>query len=293
MGVIPEYEGGLGNQMFIMAAAYVVQMATGNPMLCFDSPPNLLGQEHNIHKHKYHETIFKNMGAKVPWFLHSSEYKIYCSQNGYIRRTNGQTRIDKSVRCNSAFYPWDPKVLTGNVVMHGYYQYYPALQPYMDAIRACFLSGLETYRSRLLDTGRDWSRCMFLHVRRGDYVTKSNYHFLQPLEYYEKAVKHVCQTNAHIDCCIIFSNDVEWVKQQACWKNPFFEIDECDDELANLATMSLCTGGAVIANSTFSWWGAMLGAHAKGNPVTVPNRWIADGLYYPFLIPSEWTVVNV
>ena len=75
---------------------------------------------------------------------------------------------------------------------------------------------------------------------------------------------------------------------------PFFkgvEVVGPSDELLTLAAMSLCEGGAVIANSTFSWWGAMLGAEKAGAPVFYPGRWYKD--VQPALFPASWTQIAV
>ena len=85
---------------------------------------------------------------------------------------------------------------------------------------------------------------------------------------------------------LVVSDDIEWCKQQP-WltKHPFEIVDE-KDELAGLMLMSLCEGGAVISNSTFSWWGAMLGCGATGVPVAYPAKWI--GKENPDLFPPSW-----
>jgi len=53
--------------------------------------------------------------------------------------------------------------------------------------------------------------------------------------------------------------------------------------------MSLCEKGAICANSTFSYWGAMLGAHSSGNTVIVPKDWCKDPPIC--LFPDEWLIV--
>ena len=58
-----------------------------------------------------------------------------------------------------------------------------------------------------------------------------------------------------------------------------------------LALMSLCKAGAICANSTFSWWGAFLGAHGVRAPVFVPERWIGGDKLPVALFPDEWHVV--
>jgi hypothetical protein len=62
-------------------------------------------------------------------------------------------------------------------------------------------------------------------------------------------------------------------------------VDE-PDELDGLALMSLCHGGAIIANSTFSWWGAMLGAYPAKATVVYPSKWLQGNK--PDLFPPQW-----
>jgi hypothetical protein len=65
------------------------------------------------------------------------------------------------------------------------------------------------------------------------------------------------------------------------------EIADEPDELNGLALMSLCRGGAIIGNSTYSWWGAMLGAEPAGAQIIYPTLWFSDAK--PALFPSHWT----
>ena len=97
----------------------------------------------------------------------------------------------------------------------------------------------------------------------------------------------------------VFSDDIEWVKNQPFFNPPSatppdqtttpFVIIETD-EIETMAYMSLCRGGAICANSSFSWWGAFLGAHQTRSPVYVPRNWMLecqiDGLF-----PDEWNQI--
>jgi len=85
---------------------------------------------------------------------------------------------------------------------------------------------------------------------------------------------------------LVVSDDVSWVEGQEYFKDEKFEIYKSDNELETLAVMSACKAGAICANSTFSWWGAFLGAHSVRNPVIVPKNWIS--LPVVSLFPEEW-----
>jgi hypothetical protein len=78
--------------------------------------------------------------------------------------------------------------------------------------------------------------------------------------------------------------------QQDIFKNLPHKIfmDE-PNECKSLALMTLCHGGFICANSTFSWWGAFLGAHAQRQPVIAPKDWFKDEVVQ--LFPKEWIVL--
>ena len=89
---------------------------------------------------------------------------------------------------------------------------------------------------------------------------------------------------------IVVSDDIEWVKSQDFFKLSIFEIYESNNELETLALMAKCKAGAICANSTFSWWGAFLGAYEKRNPVVVPKYWIREKI--ECLYPTDWFVLE-
>lgn len=103
-----------------------------------------------------------------------------------------------------------------------------------------------------------------LHIRRTDYVKDETMYAL-PLEYYENALK-MMPDNLPI---IIFSDDSEWCKNQELFSNNKFKIITTNNFFADLCMMTLCNYH-IIANSSFSWWGAWL---AKSKKVIAPKRW--------------------
>jgi hypothetical protein len=84
----------------------------------------------------------------------------------------------------------------------------------------------------------------------------------------------------------VVSDDVSWCREQEVFRASNIEILDEPDELSGLALMSLCHGGAILANSTYSWWGAMLGAEMAGAPIFYPSKWFSDDT--PQLFPSHW-----
>lgn len=127
---------------------------------------------------------------------------------------------------------------------------------------------------------------LFLHVRRGDpnlvdargfkwsYTQCSSQHPPQPLAYYEEALKNFPKDQPVIIC----SDSPEWVKEQEMFEDDRFLVSEPTDKykdgsyepFVDLCIMSLCSG-AIIANSSLSWWGAWL-QNGRG-PVVAPKVW--------------------
>ena len=125
-----------------------------------------------------------------------------------------------------------------------------------------------------------------LHIRRTDYVTNPN-HAALSLEYYEKALKEFDKNST----VLIFSDDPEWCNQQELFSDDRFLIAEGNSNYVDLCLMTLCSGH-IIANSSFSWWGAWL---SNGNKVVAPDGWFKgsdnEHLDTKDIIPQDWMVI--
>ena len=130
-----------------------------------------------------------------------------------------------------------------------------------------------------------------LHIRRGDYVINSENHFNLPIEYYEAALKHF-DGNRNV---IVFSDDSKWCHKQSLFSDDRFIISDNDDNRVDLCLMSLCND-FIIANSTYSWWGAWLSSN-KNKKVIAPVQWFGKTGYTKDhdtkdLIPDTWTRIS-
>ncbi len=104
-----------------------------------------------------------------------------------------------------------------------------------------------------------------LHIRRGDFLINSANHHNLGLDYYEKALLEF-PTNIPV---LIFSDDPEWCSNQELFSDDRFLIAEGNSSYVDLCLMSLCEAH-IIANSSFSWWGAWL---ANSQKVVAPSIW--------------------
>jgi hypothetical protein len=144
----------------------------------------------------------------------------------------------------------------------------------------------------ILDVGE---RSVFVHVRRTDYLVNPHLMVL-PMDYYREAAALIA-AKVPDPVFFIFSDDPEWC--EAHFKLPYHttivrDFDRTVEhhlgrEDADLYLMRLC-GHAIIANSSFSWWGAWLGADIKGGIVIAPKSWFGPASTYDprDIVPDRW-----
>lgn len=128
-----------------------------------------------------------------------------------------------------------------------------------------------------------------IHIRRGDYVSSEKArvkHGLLPLEYYEKAVKLINEKVKNPNF-FIFSDDIEWAKTNLkIGGNCTYVSGQGFTEAEELVLMGKCRHN-IIANSTYSWWGAWLNANPN-KIVIAPKAWFQTIADTSDLIPSGW-----
>jgi len=142
----------------------------------------------------------------------------------------------------------------------GYFQTEKYFKHIEDEIRKDF-----SFDQELLETCKGFIEddTISLHIRRGDYVVNPN-HPTQTMEYYEKALAKLPELPV-----IVFSDDSDWCKDQELFDDDRFMIAEGNSTDCDLCLMSLCKYH-IIANSSFSWWGAWL---ANSKQVIAPKNW--------------------
>lgn len=131
-----------------------------------------------------------------------------------------------------------------------------------------------------------------LHVRRGDYSTNPLYGGICTEEYYASAIREI-QSLVSVDMFCVFSNDINWCREHlpaiVGGNNiVFVDWNTGMDSYKDMYLMSACRHN-IIANSSFSWWGAWLNLH-EDKIVMCPRKWnnIKDSR---FELPSKWQKV--
>ena len=252
--------GGMGNQLFQYAAGLLQKNET-NGMLVLCKPHT------NVHDTKdYRDILFKN-------------------EKKYDKELPSHITLYQE----DAFARWNPLEWKYPILyLYGYFQHYPTLKPILPKFKENIIINLSQQKNIMLEKYSVKSSSIFIHVRRGDYIKLSNIFPIQPIDYYKKAYSRLLLTR-NINKIFIFSDDMDWCKSQDFFKNLNPVWVEESDPVDCLALMSEIHGGAIIANSTFSWMGAYLGCGIKPNTVIYPKDWFTDKEVN--LFPDEWICI--
>lgn len=131
-----------------------------------------------------------------------------------------------------------------------------------------------------------------VHIRRGDYISsdlnRQIYGNICTLNYYKKALLKIEETVENPNY-FIFSNDIEWCKENLKIQNAkFINWNTGKENYIDMQLMSLCKYN-IIANSSFSWWGAWLNEN-KNKIVISPSKFFNDILPSNIntMIPDDW-----
>jgi hypothetical protein len=189
---------------------------------------------------------------------------------------------------------FDPEVLQlhDNIYLVGYWQ----SERYFADIREVLLQEFTVAsplsgRNRALADAITGCNAVSMHIRRGDYVsnaTTAAFHGVCDLDYYESAIEQI-DTFVDQPHIFVFSDDHAWTRQHLHLQGKVTYVDHNDPDQGHedMRLMSLCKHN-IIANSTFSWWGAWLNRNPN-KTVIAPRCWFADAsIDTSDLIPSSW-----
>lgn len=133
----------------------------------------------------------------------------------------------------------------------------------------------------------------FIHIRRGDYVNHPKYGGICTEDYYKNAI-HKIRWEYGYSRFLIFSNDQDWCKKNLAEYLENAEVRYVDwnkgkSSYVDMQLMSLCDGG-IIANSSFSWWGAWLGPQKL---ILAPEKWCNVPGHRDDTIPNGWIRIPI
>ena len=168
------------------------------------------------------------------------------------------------------------------VLLDGYFQSYLYFEDFKEEIlKSVFFEYNVEFNYKVFLDSINLDNSVAVHVRRMQYEDKLGF------DYYFRAMELMTQKLNNPNF-FIFSDDIEWCRENFRGENVFFIDVESANEIQELYLMSLCKSH-VIANSSFSWWGAYL-SKEKDNLVIAPSP-ISIGVFGS-LIPKNWIEIQ-
>ena len=255
--------GQLGNQMFQYAAAKGVASKLDVPFMI----PNHRQLFDDGIGNRYTILLFDVFKLTSASLLGTLRTENYVQENGFTFNKD-LFKIDKTENCS----------------LYGFFQTEKYFKHIEKQIRKDF-----TFKDEIKDECDDlikqFTNPIALHIRRGDFVWNNKNHPPLSLDYYKSALE-LFESDREV---IIFSDDTEWCKEQELFADDRFAVAEGGDQFYDLCLMSMCDD-FIIANSTFSWWGAWLANRGK---VVAPKNWFGETLGHDTkdLYCKGWTVL--
>lgn len=290
---IVQLTDGLGNQLFQYAFALALQKASGREILLDKSWfPEFGGMLRKATPRSY------GMGCYSLRLPISSP----AATNAFIYGTGILGKLRRLLHCKKrivkeASMTECPLKCADNTVLKGFYQqacYAESVRPYLMEDLSINENVLNSENSRILAAIKEQGdRAVCVHIRRGDYVNPENLQVFGvcSAEYYAKAEALIAEKVGKDLHLFIFSDDPMWVKENYKTMFPFtcVDINSADSAHLDINLMRHCSH-AIIANSTFSWWGAWL-IDSPSKVVIAPSAWRADGASVSGLIPNDWITI--
>lgn len=283
--IIIRLNGGLGNQMFQLALGKKLEYLGNNVQYDINSIESRIDVHNIVKSYDVFDIDLDIANSKDIDKLSD----LHCDLCTRIKRKFFGTK--KTYYVEKKFGDEDKKIYKlDNAYLDGYWQSFC----YFDD---CRKSVADMFRFKLLDDGKNkyfeniilsCKNSVSIHIRLGDYCTKENVRDFGNIctdEYYSNCIEHFHNRFNDVNF-FIFSNDLNYTKRFENRSN--FYVINCNDEKnawKDMYLMSICKHN-IIANSSFSWWGAWLN-HNDDKVVIAPKKWI-NGRKMENICPTNW-----
>jgi len=288
--IITNLIGGLGNQMFQFACGRSLSLKNKMPLLVAADQFGDYNQHNGLE-------LLSVFNIDVPLATQDDLASLLgLKSSPKLRRLFGRPAMSWANGknwCNEPGFDYWSGIdkIKNPVYIHGYWQSESYFSDIADVIRSDFNFCAELDNFDLDVCARMASGpCASIHVRRGDYLKgkfKSVYATLGA-DYYVKSMQYLRNIFPGINF-FVFSDDPEWVVKYLQPEIGPVEVVSHNIGVRSPFDMRLMSMADhhIIANSSFSWWGAWLNL-SKDKIVIAPKMWFADGRPTPTLFPSSW-----
>jgi hypothetical protein len=284
--IIVNLKGGLGNQLFQYAVGRRMSIKNGD-LLKLETSTYTAGNFRSYGLHNFN--IVENIAT-------GEEVAALKCPHGMISTF---VRLFKAHILKQRNVTFDPRIfkMKGDIYLDGYWQSESYFCDIADTIRKDFSlrRPMTNDGERMHAAIKKNPTAVSVHIRRGDYLQKkaNSYHGLCSTEYYVKAMEVLDRalhqgpgSNVHF---FVFSDDIQWVKENIHFPHPVTFVSNASiPDYEELTLMSKCSHH-IIANSSFSWWGAWLNPDPQ-KLVIAPQKWFnTKESKYKGIIPDTWT----
>jgi hypothetical protein len=292
--VIVELKGGLGNQMFQYAIA--VALSTKNAPVYLDTgflKTHAADKEHFTARN-FELGIFRHLNAR-----YVKNWQITLFQgHGFVARSARffmDGHLKRIRQQGNEYITFDHCTSPHILFLDGYFQSEQYWGGKKKKIAEAFqFPELDQANGEIMKKIKHQANAVSLHIRRGDYVSStvnSAVHGVLPLSYYYDALDLLRSKCVSLSL-FVFSDDAQWVRENLELNGLtayYVEDNQGENSWKDMALMSYCRHN-IIANSTFSWWGAWLNANPD-KIVIAPRSWFADpvmNMQASLVVPEKW-----
>lgn len=286
--VIVKLTGGLGNQMFQYAVGRAIaernKINLKIDVSAYENQVGITPRQYELFLFNIREDFStpqdnkKIKGFKLNSLLEKMLNKLHIKLSGRDHIIESRHNFDPSIL-----------KLEDNIYLEGYWQTEKYFSDIANIIRSEFTLKDE-YNNLNPKVLSEIDNCnsVSVHIRRGDYVSiqkTSEYHGICSLEYYQKAISSIAE-KIPSPVFFIFSDDLKWCEENLKINWPIVFVDG-NKGYEDLIMMSRCKHN-IIANSSFSWWGAWLNVNSK-KMVIAPQRWFSNkDVDTRDVVPESW-----
>ena len=280
--------GGLGNQLFQIFAtiSYALNAVVEYNFL----NTTTLGNGTTI-RYTFWNNIFKKL---QPALINTLPYGMVLMREPHFKYTE---------------LPIAGLIKTQNICIYGYFQSYKYFDSNyytiynllnIDELNREVLKKLETNPDKYSFTKNNLSSSISMHFRLGDYKNLTHVHPIMPCDYYIKSLKYILEKDTPKTVLYFCEEEdiktVEETVQKCKYQFPRLEFIRVSNEFADweqLLLMSNCKHH-IIANSSFSWWGAYIGfkKNNQNKIICYPSLWFTHNENTDDLFPPKWIRIN-
>lgn len=289
--------GGLGNQMFQYAFAYSLKQKFPNEKVMIDTSHygHIFFKRYkraNLHNGFEIHKVFPNADIKearpwdlmrVTWYMPNYVLSRIVRRLLPIRKNEVIQSVKEYFAHKEEYYHVD-----GDVYYEGIWESARNYIPIRKEIQYLYAHGIPNEQNAQYINDMEAQDSVGIHIRRGDYLQCPEFMGISDLDYYQRAINEILSDGKkHV--FYVFSNDIKWCEDHI---SPLLEGNEIvfvtnnksNDSCWDMFLMTHCKD-LIIANSSFSWWGAFL--NNRNGRVIAPTKWVNREAEYDIWL-EEW-----